>query len=78
MAVASIGTDGIDGSSGVAGAMADSTTMARAAQAGLAPPGEFLAMNDSLAFFLPLGDVIRLGRTQTNVGDLQAIVIHES
>lgn len=77
VAAASIGTDGIDGSSGVAGAIVDSTTMARAAAAGLATPAQYLAANDSLAFFAPLGDVIRLGRTQTNVGDLQAIVIHE-
>ena len=77
VAAASIGTDGIDGSSGVAGAIVDHTTLARAAQAGLAPPADYLAANNSLAFFAPLGDVIRLGRTQTNVGDLQAIVIHE-
>jgi len=77
IAAASIGTDGIDGSSGVAGALVDSTTMARAAQAGLETPGHYLATNNSLAFFAPLDDVIRLGRTQTNVGDLQAIVIHE-
>jgi len=77
-AAASIGTDGIDGSSGVAGAIVDSTTMARAAQAGLKLPGHYLASNNSLAFFAPLDDVIRLGRTNTNVGDLQVIVIHES
>lgn len=76
-AAASIGTDGIDGTSGVAGAIVDSTTMARAAAAGLAPPREFLASNNSFAFFAPLDDVIRLGRTNTNVGDLQVIVIHE-
>ena len=75
VAMASIGTDGIDGSSGVAGAIVDSTTMARAAQAGLAPPGNFLAANDSFAFFAPLGDVVRLGRTDTNVGDLQVLLI---
>lgn len=75
---ASIGTDGIDGSSGVAGAIVDSTTLARAAAAGLEAPGHYLATNNSLAFFAPLDDVIRLGRTQTNVGDLQVIVIHES
>lgn len=75
VAMASIGTDGIDGSSGVAGAIVDSTTMARAAQAGLAPPGHFLAANDSFAFFAPLGDVVRLGRTDTNVGDLQVLLI---
>ena len=77
VAAASIGTDGIDGSSGVAGAIVDSTTMVRAAQAGLETPDHYLATNNSLAFFAPLDDVIRLGRTQTNVGDLQVIVIHE-
>jgi len=78
VAAASIGTDGIDGSSGVAGAIVDSTTLSRAAAAGLEAPGHYLAANNSLAFFAPLDDVIRLGRTQTNVGDLQVIVIHES
>jgi len=74
-AVASIGTDGIDGSSGVAGAIVDSTTMARAARAGLLPPDHYFAANDSFAFFSPLGDVVRLGRTDTNVGDLQVLLI---
>lgn len=74
MAVASIGTDGIDGSSGVAGAMVDSTTLSRAAAAGLDTPGRFFAANDSFAFFAPLGDDIRLGRTDTNVGDLQVLL----
>jgi glycerate 2-kinase len=75
MALASIGTDGIDGSSGVAGGIVDSTTMARAAKAGLRSPGNFLAANDSFAFFAPLGDAVRLGRTDTNVGDLQVLLI---
>jgi glycerate 2-kinase len=75
VAVASAGTDGIDGSSGVAGGIVDSTTMARAFKAGLAPPGTYLAANDSLAFFAPLGDAIRTGRTDTNVGDLQVLLI---
>ena len=78
VAAASIGTDGIDGCSGVAGAMIDSTTMARATQAHLDAPNTYLAANNSLAFFAPLDDVIRLGRTHTNVGDLQVIVFHES
>ena len=69
LAAASIGTDGIDGSSGVAGAIVDSATLGRAASAGLAAPGNFLAANDSFAFFAPLGDDVRLGRTDTNVGD---------
>jgi hydroxypyruvate reductase len=74
-ALASIGTDGIDGSSGVAGAMIDSHTLGRAAAAGLRSPGEYLAANDSFAFFAPLDDVVRLGRTDTNVGDLQVLLI---
>jgi glycerate 2-kinase len=75
MAMASIGTDGIDGTSGVAGGIVDSTTMARAASAGLEAPGHYLAANDSFAFFAPLDDVVRLGRTDTNVGDLQVLLI---
>ena len=74
-AAASIGTDGIDGSSGVAGGIVDSTTMTRLRRAGLSPPAEYLAANDSFAFFAPLGDAVRLGRTDTNVGDLQVLLI---
>ena len=76
-AVASIGTDGIDGSSGVAGGIVDATTLVRAARAGLQPPGNYLAANDSLAFFAALDDAVLMGRTDTNVGDLQAFVIDE-
>ena len=75
MAMASVGTDGIDGSSGVAGGIVDSTTLARASTLSLDAPGNYLAANDSLAFFAPLDDVVRLGRTDTNVGDLQVILI---
>jgi glycerate-2-kinase len=53
----------------------DSTTLARAAAANLGGPGHFLAANDSFAFFAPLDDVVRLGRTDTNVGDLQVLLI---
>jgi glycerate 2-kinase len=74
-AIASVGTDGIDGSSGVAGGMVDSTTMARAASMGLASTGSYFAANDSFAFFSSLGDAVRLGRTDTNVGDLQVLLI---
>lgn len=74
-AMASVGTDGIDGSSGVAGGIVDSTTMARASALRLAQPGSYLAANDSFAFFAPLDDAVRLGRTDTNVGDIQVMVI---
>ena len=75
MVMASIGTDGIDGSSGVAGGIVDSTSMARASALGLDTPGNYLAANDSLSFFARLDDVVRLGRTDTNVGDLQVMLI---
>jgi glycerate 2-kinase len=75
IAVASVGTDGIDGSSGVAGGMADGTTLDRARRIGLDPPTRYLDANDSLNFFLPLDDVIRLGRTDTNVGDVQVLLL---
>lgn len=75
VAVASAGTDGIDGSSGVAGGMVDNITLERAARLGLEMPMHYLNANDSLAFFEPLDDVIRLGRTDTNVGDLQVLLV---
>jgi hydroxypyruvate reductase len=74
-AAASIGTDGIDGSSGVAGGIVGTTTMTRARAAGLRPPADYLTANDSFAFFAPLDDLVRLGRTDTNVGDLQVLLI---
>jgi hydroxypyruvate reductase len=74
-AFASIGTDGIDGTSGVAGGMVDSSTMTRASALGLDRPGRYLAANDSLAFLAALDDTVRLGRTDTNVGDLQVLLI---
>src|SRR5687767_3853253 len=75
IAMASIGTDGIDGTSGVAGGIVDSMTMARASALGLDAPGSYLAANDSLPFFARLDNAVRLGRTDTNVGDLQVMLI---
>lgn len=71
---ASIGTDGIDGPTDAAGAFVDRTTMMRAAQHGLRDPASFLEHNDSYRFFDPLGDLIRTGPTDTNVGDLQILL----
>jgi len=72
--VASAGTDGIDGPTDAAGALADSTTIDRAGAAGLAP-GRFLSDNNAYAFFEALGDLIHTGPTGTNVGDLQVILL---
>jgi len=72
--LASIGTDGIDGPTDAAGAMVDTTTLQRARERGLAAPAHYLDRNDSYAFFDHLGDLVRLGPTQTNVGDLQVLL----
>ncbi len=72
---ASIGTDGIDGPTDAAGALADTTTVGRAAARGLESPLQYLDANDSLSFFDPLGDLVRTGPTGTNVGDLQVALI---
>jgi glycerate-2-kinase len=69
-AVASVGTDGVDGPTDAAGAIVDPTTRARATDAGL-DPAAFLTANDSHSFFDALGDLVRTGATGTNVGDLQ-------
>jgi len=73
--VASVGTDGIDGPTDAAGAFADSTTAQRARAAGLDTPTHYLADNDAYQFFAALGDLIRTGPTDTNVGDIQVILV---
>jgi glycerate 2-kinase len=73
-ALASIGTDGIDGPTDAAGALVDVTTMDRARAARL-DPTTFLQRNDTYHFFDRLGDLIRTGPTGTNVGDLQVILL---
>ena len=71
--VASIGTDGIDGPTDAAGALADPTTRARASRLDF-HPSAFLADNNAYEFFANLGDLVHLGRTDTNVGDVQILL----
>ncbi len=73
-AAASVGTDGIDGPTDAAGAIVDAESLARAERAGLAPV-EFLDHNNSYQFFAELGDLIQIGPTGTNVGDLQVFLV---
>jgi glycerate 2-kinase len=73
-AIASVGTDGVDGPTDAAGAYADATTIDRALAQGL-PPDQYLAENDSYTFFHALDDLIHTGPTGTNVGDLQVILL---
>ncbi len=72
---ASVGTDGIDGPTDAAGAIVDSTTLARAEAADIGPPERFLEEHNSYVFFDELDDLIRTGPTGTNVGDLQVILV---
>src|SRR6185503_4034004 len=73
-AVASAGTDGVDGPTDAAGAWADTGTIDRALADGMAPD-RYLSENNSYAFFQTLGDLIHTGPTGTNVGDLQVILL---
>jgi len=74
--VASVGTDGIDGTSGVAGGWVDAETVDRAAARGLPAITDVLDRNDSYNYFAPLGDAVRTGRTDTNVGDIQILLVN--
>lgn len=69
----SAGTDGTDGPTDAAGAIADSSTAERARSLGL-EPSVFLANNDSYHFFEPLSDLIITGPTGTNVMDLRILL----
>lgn len=73
IAIASIGTDGIDGNSNAAGAIADSTTIARAQKKKMSSV-EYLANNDSNTFFKKLNNAIKTGSTGTNVNDILVMV----
>jgi hydroxypyruvate reductase len=69
------GTDGVDGPTDAAGAVADGTTLARAERAGLRPPEAYLDDNDAYRFFGALGDLVITGPSETNVGDVQILLI---
>ncbi|PYX93011.1 MAG: hydroxypyruvate reductase [Acidobacteria bacterium] len=71
--VLSSGTDGIDGNSPAAGAVADGTTLDRAKAKGLDPRAA-LARFDAYPFFDALGDVIITGPTGNNLRDLRILL----
>lgn len=76
IALGSIGTDGIDGVSDAAGAIADGHTLEKALSKGLRPE-VYLKDNDSHTFFSWLGDAIFTGPTLTNVMDVMGLVVQE-
>ena len=67
------GTDGIDGNSPAAGALADETTVARARALGL-DARKFLDGSDAHALFERLGDSVDTGPTGTNVRDVRILL----
>jgi glycerate-2-kinase len=71
--VLSAGTDGIDGNSPAAGAIADETTIQRAQNLNLNAE-QYLARSDSYTFFEQLNDLIVTGPTGTNVRDLRILL----
>jgi hydroxypyruvate reductase len=72
--VASVGTDGVDGPTDAAGAIADERTSAQAAVRGLDAQA-LLANNDAYHFFAPLDALLRVPVTDTNVGDVMLLLL---
>ena len=72
--MASIGTDGTDGPTDAAGAVADGATIGNAAEKGLSI-AEYIRNNDSYHFFKGIDDLIITGPTNTNVMDIRIILV---
>jgi glycerate 2-kinase len=72
--VLSGGTDGTDGPTDAAGAIADGRTLERASAAGMNAL-DVLARNDSYHFFAPLNDLLMTGPTGTNVMDVRLLLV---
>jgi glycerate 2-kinase len=71
--VLSAGTDGVDGNSPAAGAVADGTTIERARSRGLDAQAA-LARFDAYPFFSALGDAVEIGPTGNNLRDLRILL----
>jgi glycerate 2-kinase len=70
----SVGTDGIDGPTDAAGGLVDSTT-SESARAGGVDIDASLAENDAYHALGRLDDLVKTGPSDTNVGDLQVLVV---
>jgi hydroxypyruvate reductase len=73
LVILSAGTDGIDGNSPAAGAIADETTLGRARALNL-DAEQYLGCSDSDAVFEQLNDLLVTGPTGTNVRDLRIVL----
>ncbi len=72
--ILSAGTDGTDGPTDAAGAIADGSTIRRSEKLGMIAE-KYLRDNNSYNFFKPLEDLIITGPTNTNVMDLRIIMV---
>jgi len=75
LTVLSAGTDGIDGNSPAAGAIADGSTLERAMQQGLDTAAALIRF-DSFPLFHAIGDAIMTGPTGNNVRDLRILLAY--
>ena len=73
--VLSAGTDGVDGNSAAAGAVADGTTVTRAQSRGLDVRAALDKFN-AYPFFSALGDAIETGPTGNNLRDLRILLAY--
>jgi len=73
IAVLSAGTDGIDGNSPAAGAVADGESLTRARSMGL-EPAEAFRRSDAFSFFSKLEDAVVTGPTGNNLRDLRIMI----
>lgn len=73
IAILSAGTDGIDGNSPAAGAVADGQSLTLARSQGM-DPEEFFHRCDAHTFFSRLGDAIHTGPTGNNLRDLRVLL----
>ena len=73
LTVLSAGTDGIDGNTRSAGAIADPTTVARAQAFGFIPI-QALAEFNACPLFTALGDAVVTGPTGHNLRDLRLLI----
>ena len=74
--VLSAGTDGTDGPTDAAGAIADGNTLEKARDLGISAK-KYLIAHDSYNFFDKLDDLIITGPTNTNVMDLRIFLIKQ-
>lgn len=77
LTVLSAGTDGIDGNTNAAGAIADPTTVTRAQAFGF-DPAESLKEFNACPLFTALGDLVVTGPTGHNLRDLRILISAEN